>query len=202
MNIKGDFNRLGKLDVSAIRAKVEAYSEDIWSEDTSRQKIFDAHTDTQTIKLLFDPDYRHTDPTEHPALKEYAALLEPLQAHIVSYYGKSMRQKKVIARNGPGYFIRIVLLRLNPHSHISEHVDDGYSLIRCHRIHVPIITSDDCVFRVGESSKYMRTGEMWEINNRHIHAVANDGDDARVHLVFDFVQPGETVFDHEGPLKA
>jgi hypothetical protein len=48
----------------------------------------------------------------------------------------------------------------------------------------------------------MRAGEMWEINNRRVHSVSNQGRDARVHLIIDYVQPGETIFDAEGVLTA
>ncbi|RME98570.1 MAG: hypothetical protein D6773_14225, partial [Alphaproteobacteria bacterium] len=112
------------------------------------------------------------------------------------------RQRRVIDRHGPGYFIRMILTRLQPRASITPHVDDGYSLKRCHRIHVPVLTTPDCTFTVGATTMNMRAGEMWEINNRAIHAVDNASDAPRVHLIMDYVQPGETVFDVEGPLTA
>ena len=42
---------------------------------------------------------------------------------------------------GPnGTFIRILFAKLDPQSQIRPHVDSGYSLINCRRIHIPIIT--------------------------------------------------------------
>ena len=202
MYIKTDAIQLGSVDISAIRDKVAAYTDDKWLEDISRQELFDAHKHTHTIKLLFDADYRHNDPTEHPSLKQFERLLEPLKQQIVTYYSSSMRQKKVIRKHGLGYFIRIIFTRLLPGSAITPHLDNGFSLKRCHRIHLPIITNDACQFRVGESSFHMQAGQLWEINNRLIHAVENKGDEARVHLILDYVQPGEVIFDREGPLTA
>lgn len=202
MNFEGDAIKHGKFDISELRERVAGFAEDEWQEDTSRQERFEAHTDTQTIKLLFDPDYRHTNPTAHPPLQEFASLIEPLHSHIFATFSKTMRQRKLIRKNGPGYFIRIVLTRLAANSKITPHVDDGESLRLCHRIHVPIITNEDCFFCVGESRIHMRAGEMWEINNRLVHHVENGGDHARVHLIQDFVQPGENVFDHDGPMVA
>ncbi len=202
MNFQSDAVPLGDFDISRLAAWVASFNEERWQDDTSRQEIFEAHTDTQTIKLLFDPDYRHTNPTSHPTLRECASLIEPLQAHIVSTYSKSLRQKKVIKKHGPGYFIRIVLTRLAVNSKITPHVDDGDSLKRCHRIHIPIITNKECFFYAGESKIQMRAGAMWEINNRLTHAVENGGSRPRVHLIMDFVQPGEVVYDHDGPLTA
>ncbi len=202
MNFQGDAILHGEFDIADIVNWVAGLPEQIWDEDTSRQEIFEAHTDTQTVKLLFDPDYRHINPTSHPLLQECSALIEPLQEHILATYSKSLRQKKTIRKNGPGYFIRIVLTRLAANSAITPHVDDGDSLKRCHRIHVPIVSNDRCFFLVGESKIQMQSGEMWEINNRLTHAVENGGNQSRVHLIMDFVQPGEVVHDHDGPLIA
>lgn len=202
MNLKDDFAFLGQLDITPLTKKVAALSEGDWLEDQARQEIFEAHTDTQTIKLLFDPDYRHTDPTVHAALNEFRPAIEPLLLHIENNYKKTMRQRKTIAKFGPGYFIRIILTRLAPHSRITKHVDDGHSLKRCHRIHMPVVTNDKCIFHVGATSRTLREGELWEINNRRVHAVDNDGEAARIHLIMDYVQPGERVFDIEGPLTA
>jgi len=202
MNFKDDFNFLGRVDISPLQKRVAALSDEDWSEDQARQEKFEAHTDTQTIKLLFDADYRHQDPTPHPALDEFRPVIKPLLHHVEENYNKTLRQRKIIAKFGPGYFIRIILTRLAPHSQITQHVDDGHSLKCCHRIHMPVITNEKCVFHVGASSKTLRAGELWEINNRRVHAVGNDGDAARVHLIMDYVQPGERVFDIEGPLTA
>ncbi len=202
MNLQTDMLMLGEFDIAGLADQVRLISDHDWSEDQKRQEIFEAHTHTQTIKLLFDPDYRHSDPTRHSAFDTYELMLAPLMAHIEHNYQKTMRQRKVVSRNGPGYFIRVILTRLLPHSEITPHADDGHSLKCCHRIHVPIITNTDCTFRVGASARHMRVGEMWEINNRRVHAVNNDGDAARVHLIMDYVQPGEKVFDTEGTLTA
>jgi quercetin dioxygenase-like cupin family protein len=201
MNFKDDAVLLGTFDIATLRARVMAVTEDDWSTDTSRQQTFDAHTRTQTIKLIFDADYRHTDPTVHAAFADFKPLIAPLMAHIRGYYLQTLRQRRVAEKNGSGYFIRAILTRLAPKAVITPHADDGHSLRRCHRIHVPIVTHPQCLFTVGALTWNMPAGEMWEINNRRIHAVRNDGDAHRIHLILDYVQPGETVFDIE-PLTA
>ncbi len=202
MYLKKDMIKLGQFDISDLVRKVSSFTEQTWTQDESRQEIFDAHTHTQTIKLLFDADYRHTKPTRHDMLDELWSLIEPLASEIIAINSRTMRQRKIIAKYGPGYFIRMVLIKLKAHSKITKHVDDGYSLKRCHRVHIPIISNEECFFSVGKTSLNMRSGEMWEINNRQIHAVENNGSEARVHMILDYVQPGERVFDPEGPLIA
>ena len=64
--------------------------------------------------------------------------------------------------------------------------------MKCHRIHVPIITNDEVVFSVGGEELNMREGEMWEINNATLHAVENRSEQDRIHLIVDWV-PNSTV---------
>jgi Aspartyl/Asparaginyl beta-hydroxylase len=202
MNFAHDAQKLGAFDIAELRAVVAGFDDEVWNADASRQKAFDAHTSTQTLKLIADSDFRHTNPTVHPAFTTLEPLLQPFMAHIRGYYLQTLRQRIVAEKNGPGYFIRALLTRLPSKASIKPHIDDGESLKRCHRIHVPIISNPDSLFIVGNKRFHMPEGEMWEINNRRTHAVINDGAEARVHLIMDYVQPGETVFDLEGPLTA
>jgi len=201
MNFKDDAVKLGTFDITALRDQVTALTEADWTADTSRQQAFDAHTRTQAIKLIFDADYRHTDPTVHAGFAVFEPTLRPLMDYVRVWYLQSLRQRRIAEKHGPGYFIRIILTRLAPQAEITPHADDGHSLKRCHRIHMPVITNSDCLFTVGGLTWNMPAGELWEINNRRVHAVRNGGSTARVHLIMDYVQPGETVFDIE-PLTA
>lgn len=202
MNFSQDAVKLGAFDISSLRTTVLALGDDAWNADSSRQQVFDAHTRTQTLKLIADADFRHTDPTIHPAFRAFEPLIQPLMAHVRQVYLQTLRQRSVAEKHGPGYFIRALLTRLPAGAEIKPHIDDGYSLKRCHRIHVPIVTTPRTLFRVGDTRFHMAEGEMWEINNRRLHAVSNGGDTARIHLIMDYVQPGETVFDLDGPLTA
>ncbi|WP_443750950.1 aspartyl/asparaginyl beta-hydroxylase domain-containing protein [Asticcacaulis solisilvae] len=202
MNFAQDAQKLGRFDISALRAIVSQYGEDDWAADGRRQADFRAHASTQTLKLIADADFRHTDPTVHPIFHELEPVIRPLMDHVRGAYLQTLRQRRVAETCGPGYFIRTLLTRLPAGAEIKPHVDEGESLKRCHRIHVPIVTNPLAVFYVGKLKFHMPEGEMWEINNRRTHAVRNDGTEARIHLIMDYVQPGETVFDTEGPLTA
>ncbi len=202
MNFAHDAQKLGTFDITDLKATVAAFSDDIWDADASRQTAFTAHASTQTLKLIADSDFRHVNPTTHPAFTPLEPLLAPLMTHIRQTYLQTMRQRMVAEKHGPGYFIRALLTRLKPGGDIKPHIDEGESLKRCHRIHVPILTNPDSLFIVGNLRFHMPEGEMWEINNRRTHAVQNNGTEPRVHLIMDYVQPGETVFDLHGPITA
>jgi hypothetical protein len=174
---EGNFRRLGRFDIPELKEKVLALTEADWNAATWRQKRFEAHKDTQTIALIFDQDYRHENPTKHATYFELGCdrLLAPFAETIAENF------------TGSGYIVRAILIRLKPGGMIDEHVDTGPSLTIGRRIHVPIATSDRCVFTVGGEAIAMAEGEMWEINNTRIHSVRNDGDEGRVHLVIDWV---------------
>ena len=202
MNFERDAQKLGTFDISGLRTIVRSFTDDAWNEDASRQAAFNAHVATQTLKLIADSDFRHTDPTYHPLFARLEPQIRPLMDHIRSHFLQTLRQRRVAEQNGPGYFVRALLTRLPAGAEIKPHIDDGESLKRCHRIHVPLISNPDALFIVGNLRFHMPEGEMWEINNRRTHAVRNAGTEARVHLIMDYVQPGETVFDLDGPLTA
>lgn len=56
-----------------------------------------------------------------------------------------------------------------------------------HRLHIPLVTNDECFFSEGNTVFRMRQGELWFLNAAEIHSVAVLSDQERVHLMFDFV---------------
>ncbi len=81
------------------------------------------------------------------------------------------------------------LLSLSPNSYIKEHSDpksgyeDGFF-----RIHVPIETNSDVVFKVNGKILPMRVGECWYANFNLPHYVSNNGAGDRIHLVIDCIR--------------
>ncbi len=168
---------LGQVDTSAIREKTQSLTEDDWAANDWRQNRFDAHADTQTIELIFDTDFRHEDPTLREKYFElsFDTLLDPVTETIRDYY------------TGDGYVVRAILVRLKAQGTIPKHVDTGYTLMNCRRIHMPIVSTDKVEFTVGGEQQVMSQGELWEVNNAREHSVVNKGNDCRVHLIVDWV---------------
>lgn len=202
MFIGSDVVKLGEFDVTALAEKVARISDETWSEKRGRQQEFPVHADTQTIWLLYDDDFRHFNPTRRPAMDEFETDIAPLLGLIESNYQETLKDRIIPEKFKPAYFIRIIMARLRAGGKIGVHADGGYSLKRCHRVHLPIITSEKCLLTCGDTTLHMRPGEIWEINNRQWHSVDNDGDEPRVHMILDYVQPGELVNDPKGPVAA
>jgi hypothetical protein len=174
----GNFRRLDRVDVSEIKTKVLAVTDDDWEVYNFRQsRAKSAQAETQTIPLIFDEDFRHDDPTVHEKFFEFDCdtLLEPILQAVSDYY------------TGDGYVVRALLVRLQPQGVIPPHIDTGYSLLNCRRIHIPIHSTERVEFTVGGEQRAMKEGELWEINNAREHSVVNRGDQGRVHLIIDWV---------------
>jgi hypothetical protein len=191
MKIKTDFLKIGRHDVSLLKERVAAIPEDVWGANDARQERFAVHQDTQTIHLLFDDDFRHENPTEWEIYGELKDVLQPLLNKISRFYSASAKARKLREEFGYGYFIRINLVRLRAGGTVKKHMDRGYSLAHSHRVHVPIVTNDRVDFTVGKQTISMKEGEIWEVCNRRVHRVENNGDQPRINLIADWVIPGE-----------
>jgi len=199
MNFAGDFKSLGELDISGLQQTVSAISDAKWAKDGERQQTYgDIHQHTQTIGLIYDDDMRHSDGTVHAIYHELEDLVTPIENHIANFYQQLKPNILESRRDEQPYFARIILVRLKSGGAISRHKDGTPSMRRCHRIHLPLITNDEVIFDVGKSSMKMAEGELWEINNRREHAVGNNSDDDRIHIILDYVIAGEKIRDTKG----
>lgn len=191
MNFKGDFRYLGKVDVSALRERVLAIAEDDWNREDWRQRQFQAHQHTRTIPLLFDADFRHAQPTAHRWFPAFRELVQPVLDVIRSHYDQSQSSGAPHdTANGP-YPIRMMFARLVPGGVIAPHMDRSFSLTHAHRIHIPLVTHDGVRFLIDGRRQVMAEGEIWEINNRRAHQVENASPIHRIHMIVDWVIPGE-----------
>lgn len=195
MNFNGNFKRIGATDVAKLKEKVLMLTDDDWLGDDSRQKKFKVHEFTQTIALIFDKEFKHIKPTILPYYYDLKTLVDPISQIISKHYDSSLKGKRLRKKNPSGYIVRMIIVRLLAQGEITPHVDNGYSLCRCHRVHIPLVTSDKTSFTVGDESKNMQEGEIWEINNRRDHSVVNNSDQNRIHLIIDYVLPGERIKD-------
>ena len=73
------------------------------------------------------------------------------------------------------------------HSDTNEYWDDRV------RIHIPLVTSNEVFFSCGDEEVSMAAGEAWTFNNWIKHGVRNEGQEDRIHLVFD--TKSSNIFD-------
>lgn len=191
MNFPGNFFHIGNLDIAELAKLVGNLTEEEWNQFSTRQKRYEVHRNTQTIGLVYDPDFRHSHPTRLPALQMFESALRPAFWMTADHFEETDTARELIQQNGRGYFIRVSLVRLTAGHGIAEHQDMNYSLTHSHRIHLPVISNKNVRFSVGGETINMQPGQLFEINNRRVHSVHNDGAEDRVHLILDYVLPGE-----------
>lgn len=167
------------VNLDAIKRKLGKIPERAWFQ-SGRENRYEVHKQTQALQLIYDADFRHYKPTSHDLYKDFKKELAPILESIADYFDHN------------GFVVRLIFTRLQAGGEISPHSDGLYSLLKCHRIHIPITTNDDVIFWVGGEEKQLRAGEMWEINNATLHAVYNRSDEDRIHLIIDWV-PNSTV---------
>lgn len=177
MEFVGNFCNYGRLDVAALRARTDLQSEDDWRADPFRQENFVIHSDTETIYLVYDRDFRHMHPTTLPKFLEFQSVVQPFIELVAARFAHD------------GWLVRCVLTKLCAGGRIALHEDLGYSLRHSRRIHIPVITNGNATLTVGGESLHMQAGEIWEINNTRLHGAENPGPGYRVHLILDWAQP-------------
>ena len=200
MNFDGDMRKIGDIDVTRFAQQAAKITDAEWTADAFRQKTYEVHKQTQTIRLIMDEDGRHRDPTYHPSYGIYKELLEPIETFIRRQFEQTLKAKRLRKKHGRGYFIRMILVKLLANGSIPHHVDQGETLSKSHRMHLPIITNEQNLFSVGDTEMHMKAGELWEINNRREHGVVNGGSEDRTHLIIDYVLAGEKIIDADGAM--
>jgi len=194
MYFDSPFRLIGTIDPEPLVHAVKSIGEPAWHEYVVRQELFQPHRHTHTIPLLFDLDGRHKNPTAWPRMADFSSVLEPAM--------EAIRQRNLSEVGRDGYFVRIILTRLKPGSNIQPHRDGGYSMLRSHRYHLALTTNNLVEFEIAGETQHFAAGEIWEINNREEHAVRNLSDESRIHVILDYVVPGEKIPDPEGMVIA
>jgi len=164
--------------IDDILAAMPDVSSPLWDANPHRQTKHTVHRETRSI--IFDwiddrwqpgqePDVLRLD-CGLPALTKAAeACAEKLNAH---YHGK---------------VIRLLLAELGPHGKIAPHKDGGAGTVLVHRLHVPVVTNPAVKFFIDEIPHYLEPGIAYEFDNTRRHAVDNDSDRPRIHLMCDIL---------------
>jgi aspartyl/asparaginyl beta-hydroxylase (cupin superfamily) len=85
---------------------------------------------------------------------------------------------------------------MKAHSVIPEHIDYMYHYENTIRIHIPIFTNENVIFKfpsVNESLN-MKVGDLVEFNNNIPHSGRNDSDQNRIHLIIDYGEKDDLYY--------
>lgn len=121
------------------------------------------------------PNYDYTQP---PSKTKYAEQLPYLTELISQYFNLKYLN-----------FARLAIINnsvLIPHRDLLELGAVPAHARNVHRIHVPLITHDNCYFWEENIVYQMRFGEAWFLDASRAHSAASLSEQDRVHLMLDF----------------
>jgi hypothetical protein len=170
----------GSIDVSSMIDTLESITDEQWLEKDGRQEIHDVHSNTQSLLLIWPSEiilrehikgeinHKNYDMFN---MKEFLESIKPMYQQ----------------RFGEGEFYRASITRLKPKSNIERHTDTYYTLLKCRRTHIPLVTNNDIKFLVEGKNHSLKVGKIYELNNALHHSVRNESDEYRIHLILDYV---------------
>lgn len=183
-----NFKTLGNIDVSPYDYIID----EEW------------HNEATVIRQTVEPNQRHVGVIAlrwnvghflEIAKTGDISIQAPKSADYDKYYNKEFFDELFnifTEKVGEGYPVRIVFLNMPPGKVVYPHKDKGISVLKNHRIHIPIYTNNDVIFSIEDENKNMKRGEIVEIDNTLMHDVRNDGDTPRIHLLVDWYVKGTT----------
>ena len=180
------FTRLADYDVQSLADLVAALPNELWEQYKDEKQYLAPYRDTQSIffRSIHDPDLVEIlskRPIAEGDISVYQvepALVEEVRRAViaaVSYFSPD------------GIIARVQLAKLNPGTKIKEHCDTSALLTAAHRIHVPVISNPGVAFFIDGDNQSIKPGGIYEINNRLLHSVENNGSTARTHLIIDYL---------------
>ena len=189
-NSKWSILNLGQFEVSNIKKEVSSFTEE-WYSYTKRQETFYTHKDTKMFPIClsdetsWDPKYdvevfQFNKFKNNEANRELDIIFNKLKDHY------------------SGQIIRCEVVNLPANTSIRPHVDGGPLLHYSRRVHIPIITNDDVTFTVKDNTINMKEGGWYEINNQLKHAVNNNSNIDRVHIIIDILPDSMLHYNKTG----
>lgn len=173
MWIPSDCQEIGKIDPEILNPVIDLFNRTDWNYH----------------------GYRRFD---YPLLKERKGLVLPFIVYKFdhSFYTKEQVEliKAVepvveqVLRLFPGYIkVRGEITNLLPGVELGLHIDPAWFHKHSKRIHVPIITNQDCYHMFEDRKVHLEFSKIYEINNRIRHSAVNGGSTNRVHLILDLL---------------
>lgn len=180
-----DFNYVGfgSVDVREIASFISGWTHE-WTVDTHRQSVNSRPGEEQSQNPQKDT-------------QAYFIAWHALQWKPMDKYKNTINNRELynivlpiignLEKLHNGTHGRVFLAKLPAKKAITPHADWQEYLLVSRRNHIPVTTNANVHFTVGDETKVMGTGEVWEINNSKVHSVVNDGEDDRVHLIIDII---------------
>lgn len=102
-------------------------------------------------------------------------------------YPKARRFLKDFAEEQNALLSRAKIVCLPAGKKVYPHIDRGeYYAVRG-RYHLVLRSTKGSWLKAGDEEVRMREGELWWFDNKQMHEAFNDGDEDRIHMIFDLL---------------
>lgn len=174
---------LGKVNITELTKAVSEITEDLWDiENNIKPNKFEALDKTKHIVFRFVKNIQnHSASYDLNLWSIWSPLILPVMEEATRSFGYERSD-----------YPRIMLAKMDPGGIIHPHVDASNSAGFPHKIHVPLITNPNVVFYVEPNYYHFEAGHVYEVNNRVMHAVKNEGNTPRIHLIFEYYDLDQT----------
>jgi hypothetical protein len=177
MDIGVDYKKLGDFPVEILQPLRELASKIDWSlPDFARNS---GYVDNAIVRVPYGIRKEPPQPLT-PLVQQVLDVFKPVDAYMKTLYTQHV-------------FIKCEMNWIKPNEVVPIHRDNSWWHGHCPRIHVPVITNEQCFWIVEGRSSHLPVGGYYEVNNRKFHSVVNNGDHGRLHLVFDIME--QSVYD-------
>ena len=175
MKLRDKYFFLGNYNVSSIVDKLPSMKDPVWEKNTTRQTNYEAHKSTKSLVFFWSKNLDSEDNIKDEELLKSPLGVEVLSAvnTIAKRYESNNISKLMIAALPPGYAV-------------DAHYDAG-NLTKMRRIHIPLVSSKDCIFEIDGIGYSFPPGFVFELDNTRKHAVRNTSDSFRLHIIFDVI---------------
>ena len=171
------FSYMGKIPLfENLLESVVSLTQEDWLYYKNRKTAGGAAAaNTDTIPLVYDLKHLVNSNILHENYERFSTYIDEIIFSARQHIGEVKVQQAM-------------LTRLRAGTVIPRHRDRGPLTAKTHRIHVPVITNAQCIFKVGDESMNLKAGEIWVIDNvNRYHSVENIGNTDRIHLIIDSI---------------
>ena len=175
-----NFRRLqAAVDLAPLLAEIDAEMQ-VWSLVTGRQDKIDVQRETRSVPLR---GLRKSRQGERPARDVH----ESRWTTVSERFPQCRRFLRVFAREQGGDLGRARIVNLPAGGRVYPHVDRGEYYALRDRYHLVLRSALGSWLKAGDEEVRMREGELWWFDNKAVHEAMNDGEQDRIHLIFDLL---------------
>jgi len=174
------------LDVADLRRGVAALNRDIWGRDEdTRAGLAEDRPGNAIYYYNNAPSFVRRTWSQELAVDGALSVLRNVTYPLFEAVD-ALIERDIAPLYPACDVVRAQLAELPAKARIARH-RDSQLLALTHRLHVPVTTNPGVRFSIGDGDYTLAEGTLYELNNVAEHAVRNEGDTSRVHLLVDMM---------------